>query len=108
MDVVADFLATLHANNKPQYQGISENAFRIYSEQGRLSVKLHAWAIKAAGFQKVPVPIEFHDVETYEAVAQQDSTNTSLHKEEALAAVIAALHDSAVILQNAANKLRTM
>ncbi len=72
-------------------------------------MKLHAWAIKAAGFQRVRVPTEFRDVETYDAAVQFDGTHsTASISKEVLATRIAALHKTAVILNNVANKLRTI
>jgi hypothetical protein len=66
VDQIDTFLQTLLNGSPEQYRGIAENALTIYRGGGRLTVKLHAWALKAAKAQGVTVPDDFHEVEVFE------------------------------------------
>ena len=66
MDQIEAFLETLLGNSPERYRSIAETALGIYRDRGQLTVKLHAWALKAARAQRVDVPDAFHEVPVFE------------------------------------------
>ncbi len=66
MDQIEAFLETLLGNSPERYRSIAETALGIYRDRGQLTVKLHAWALKAAKAQRADVPAAFHDVPVFE------------------------------------------
>ena len=66
MDHIEAFLETLLGNSPDRYRSIAETALGIYRDRCQLTVKLHAWALKAAEAQRVDVPDAFHEVPVFE------------------------------------------
>ena len=66
MDQIEAFLESLLGNSPERYRSIAETALGIYRDRGQLTVKLHAWALKAAKAQRVDVPDAFHEVPVFE------------------------------------------
>ena len=66
MDQIEPFLLTLLGNSPERYRSVAETALGIYRDRGQLTVKLHAWALKAARAQRVDVPDAFHKVPVFE------------------------------------------
>jgi hypothetical protein len=42
------------------------NPETIYQGRGELTVKQHAWALRTAKVQRIPVPGQFHDIQVFE------------------------------------------
>ena len=66
MDHIEAFLETLLGNSPHRYRSIAETALGIYRDRCQPTVKLHAWALKAAKAQRVDVPDAFHEVPVFE------------------------------------------
>ena len=66
MDRIEPFLLTLRGNSPDRYRSIAETALGIYHDRGQLTVKLHAWALKAAKARRVDVPDAVREVPVFE------------------------------------------
>src|SRR6478609_8069030 len=70
MDQIEAFLETLLENSPDQYRTIAQKAVDIYQGRCQLTVKLKAWALRAAKAQGVAVPDAFDDLPAFEPMTR--------------------------------------
>ncbi|MCO6414795.1 hypothetical protein JYK14_01190 [Siccirubricoccus sp. KC 17139] len=111
MDVIEAFLTTLHEGNGEGYKDISQLALTVYQSRGMLTDGQAEWALKAAKRQKVKVPVEFHDMETFTPKARLITNVTPMPSTagdgERTTRVFAAMCDDlAALFSEAADRFR--
>jgi hypothetical protein len=83
MEQIEAFLERLLANSPEQYRSIAQKALDIYQGRGQLTVKLKAWALRAAKAQGVAVPDAFHDLPAFEPMTRTYAAADTLPEPEA-------------------------